>query len=115
MPKYGTFRYGKIAKYGRYNLVGTSKSIGPYVRYRMRNRSFDGSKTLFLSMIQERINVPSNTLIDRWRVKANDTEWVYMQATEVNSETFRVRIRSLESDGGYSPWIYGEKGKLQSL
>lgn len=114
MPKYGTFRYGRIAKYGRYNLVGGSKAIGPYVQYRMRNRSTDGAKTPFLSMASKRIDVPNPTTIDQWRIKANDGEWVYMQSTEVNTETLKVKIRTIGKDGQYSPWVIGEVGTLKS-
>lgn len=115
MPKYGTFRYGKIAKYGRYNLVaGSSKAIGPYVRYRMRNRSSDGSVTPFITMAQERIDVPATETIDRWRIRTNNSEWVYIQQTEVGVETFKVRIRSTDTSGGNTPWVYGERGTLQS-
>jgi hypothetical protein len=115
MPKYGTFKFAQ-AKYGRYDLqAGSTKAIGPYVRYRMRNHSHNGSKTEYVRMAHERIDIPASETIDRFRIRCNDEEWTYTQSVEVNGETFKVRIRSLEDDGGMSPWVYGEKGNLKFI
>jgi hypothetical protein len=114
MPKYGRFKYGRIAKYGRYNMgTGSDQAIGPYVRYKMRTRGEEAYP--FVVMNQERIEVPAKTLIDSFRVRANGGEWVYTQTDSVIGETQKVRIRSLESDGGVSPWVEGVKGNLKLI
>jgi hypothetical protein len=116
MPKYNTFKFGRIAKYGRYNLqAGTIKAIGPYVRYKMRHHMVNGTMSVYLRMAQERIDIPAEATIDRFRMRCNNGEWTYMQSVEVKGETFKVRIRSLEADGGMSPWVHGEKGNLKFI
>lgn len=59
MPRYGTFRYGRIAKYGRYNLATTDKrAIGPHTRYRIRLINEDGKYGEYITMSQERVALP---------------------------------------------------------
>jgi hypothetical protein len=116
MPKYGRFKFGRIAKYGRYDLrAGSSKVIGPYVRYRTRHIDHAGNRSDYVQMAQERIDIPADSTIDRFRMRCNDGQWVYTQSAEANAETFKVRIRSIEADGGRTPWVYGEKGNLKFI
>jgi hypothetical protein len=116
MPKYATFKYGIIGKYGRYDLGTSDKAaIGPYVRYRIRTINSD-DKSEYLMMAQERIDIPSGATIDRIRIRAGDDgDWVYLDTVEALGETQKVRIRGIESDGGYTEWVYGEKGNLKLI
>lgn len=111
MPKYKTFKYGKIAKYGKYDIRGGSQAVGEYVRYRMRYHDAKGNKSDYITMAQTRVDAPGS--VDRFRIRSNNDEWLYNQAAEVPKEVYTFRIRSLEGDGGYSEWVYHESAKLE--
>lgn len=114
MPQYSTFRYGRIAKYGRYKLTGTGRAIGPHVVYRMRTISPSSKYSEYLTMSKERVVLPPVGQVNKARVRINTNEWVYMQTDTIPKETYKVRIRSIESDGGMSEWVYGERAIMTS-
>lgn len=115
MPKYNTFRYGTIAKYGRYDLgTGIPDAIGPYIRYRMRLRSQDG-KGEHTVMFGNRIELPPNVNVGAVRIRCNDSDWVHIQSTEVGKETHTVRIRSIGPEGQLSDWVVGNKANLKLI
>ena len=115
VPQYGLFRYG-LKKYGRY-ILGTSDefAIGEYVRYRMRILEKSGYKTEYVQMANEwlTLSVPEGTPI---RIRANDGEWVRLQTEEIKDKNaYRVRIRSVDSKGNATEWVYGERGDLKEI
>ena len=91
---------------------GGGNALGPYVRYRIRTIPEEGRPSEFLTMARERVSIPSPHLI-RTRIRTNKGEWVTTQNEFIDKETIRVRIRSIEKDGGMSPWVYGDRGTLQ--
>lgn len=111
MPKYKTFKYGKIGKYGRYDLRGVKGSVGPYQRYRVRTIGADGNRSEYVTLIEDRIYI--NGRMRSFRLRAANEEWVYMNQVDVNGKAERFRIRSLESDGGYSEWVEYEEANLK--
>lgn len=114
MPQYGTFRYGQIGKYGRYKLSTTDgRAIGPHVAYRIRLIDSERKRGEYITMQRDRVSLPTEA--SRIRIRANKDEWVYTQTDEINADAYRVRIRSLSSDGGISEWVYGERANLNLI
>lgn len=115
MPKYGQFRYGRIGRYGKYDITTThSKAIGDYVQYRMRVRNANGESE-YLTMFQERVSIPSETTVSKVRIRANGGEWVHTQSDTIDKETFAVRIRTIGSNGQLSEWVESNKGNLKLI
>lgn len=113
MPEYGRHQYGRI-QYGKYKLVsdGSGSGLGPHVSYRIRTISHDGKTSDYLTMCRDRISIPSAHKV-RTRLRTNDEEWVYTQNETIQADAVKVRIRSIESDGGMSEWIYADRGHLK--
>jgi len=115
MPKYGLHKYGRF-QYGKYNLTGGGGSdgfeLGPHVRYRIRTRSPKGDISEFLTMYQDRLSIQSK-YIPKIRIRASNGEWVYPQSLSIAKEVSAVRIRSIESDGGTTEWVYSNRGSLK--
>jgi hypothetical protein len=117
MPRYGEFKYGKIHKYGKYNLSSGGNNsggmtLGPYTRYRIRLRDSNGVMSDFLTMYEERLSIPAGSKVDI-RMRADNGEWVRTQHYDVSGEMNGVRIRSIDSHGNTSEWVAGAKGNLQ--
>lgn len=116
MPRYKTFKYGRIAKYGRYNLGTTiKKAIGPHVMYRMRMIGLDGTRGEYITMFKERVECPAIGNVERCRIRINKGEWVYSQTDTIPADTYKVRIRSISSDGGMSDWVIGDRVNLKLI
>jgi hypothetical protein len=116
MPRYGTFRFGHIGKYGRYNLTtGQESAIGPYVRYRMRLLQQDGTQSDYITMINQRINIPSSATLDRFRIRADQNEWTYLQSVMIDYNSSNVRVRSLSPDGSASEWVTSNRANLKQV
>jgi hypothetical protein len=112
MPQYNTFRYGIIAKYGRYKLnTGGTRSIGPHVVYRIRLIFSDNSQSKYTTMTKNRISLPPGSF-NQIRVRTNDGEWNYTQRSEAPGDRYRFRIRSLSDDGGSTEWVYSDRANL---
>jgi hypothetical protein len=116
MARYGTFRFGQIQKYGRYTLGTTqSSAIGPYVRYRIRLLNNNGTVSKYIEMINQRITITSPTLLDRFRIRADNGEWVYMQSVVANYNTSNTRVRSILDDGSVTEWVNSNRGNLKLI
>lgn len=114
MPQYGTFRYGRIAKYGRYKLSTTdARAIGPHVAYRIRLINSSRERGEYITMLRDRVSLPNDST--RVRIRADKNEWIYTQVNEINTDAYRVRIRSISSDGGISEWVHGERANLNLI
>lgn len=116
MPKYGLHKYGRF-KYGKYVLSsgggsGGNHSLGPYTRYRIRTISHKGKKSEFLTMGEQRISIRSKETV-KTRIRANNGEWVRTQNEVIKADAVKVRIRSIEEDGGMTNWVYGDRGNLR--
>lgn len=113
MPNYGLHKYGRF-KYGKYRLSGGgagSASLGPYVRYRIRTIPEDGKPSDYTAMSGQRISIPSRDWV-KVRLRADKGEWVRTQREYIQANALKVRVRSLEGDGGKSEWVYAERGNL---
>ncbi|MDK2600667.1 hypothetical protein QO179_24545 [Bacillus stercoris] len=113
MPKYGLNKYSRF-KYGKYKMSSGGdggSGLGPYTQYRVRTIDSQGAKTPFVAMSKNKITISSKEKVNT-RIRANNGEWVRVQNETLEGETIKVRIRSIESDGGKSPWVYGDKGSL---
>jgi hypothetical protein len=113
MPKYNTFKYGKIAKYGKYDLKGVSGSVGEYIRYRVRYHDHAGNRSEYLTMVNQRFDVLGDTR--DFRIREKNGEWVYTNHAQVEGKPIKIRMRSIESDGGRSPWLYTEMANLNEI
>jgi hypothetical protein len=115
MPKYGLHKYGRF-KYGKYTLSSGGGSgehtLGPHVRYRIRTISENGKKSDFLTMCEDRVSIRSKETL-RTRIRANGGEWITTQNAVINTDAVKVRIRSIEKDGGITDWVYGDRGNLR--
>ena len=116
MPAYGRHQYGRF-KYGKYQLSsggggGGNYSLGPHVRYKIRTISFDGKRSDFLVMCEDRVSIPSNETVAT-RIRTNTGEWVYAQNAIIHTDTVRVRIRSVKDDIT-SEWVYGDRANLRT-
>lgn len=115
MPKYGLHRYGRF-RYGKYRLSAGGSggaSLGPHIRYRIRTISEDGTPSLYTAMHVKRISIPSTGWVPV-RMRADDGEWIRSARETIQANAAQVRIRSLESDGGRSEWVYAERGHLNT-
>ena len=113
MPKYGLNKYGTF-KYGKYYL-GSSKdgsALGPHVQYRIRTIASDGKKSEYITVHKDRVSIPSNYNV-RTRIRTNTSEWAYTQNETIDKDVVKVRIRSVDSDGKPSEWVYGDRGILR--
>jgi hypothetical protein len=118
MPKYGLNKYGRF-KYGKYVLSrdsGTgSFSLGPHVRYRVRNIQSDGTYTEYLTMCKDRMEIKGNHPKIRLRTldaSMTEREWVYTHHEIIGKEIFKARVRSIDSNGNQGEWVYSDKGTL---
>jgi hypothetical protein len=115
MPKYGLHKYGRF-KYGKYVLSSGggdgTHTLGPHIRYRIRTISHDGKTSEFLTMCKDRVSIRSKEVV-RTRIRANGGEWITTQNAIINDDTVKVRIRSIEKDGGMTDWVYGDRGNLR--
>lgn len=116
MPRYGEFQYGKLERYGKYDLSsgnngGNNMALGPLTPYRIRTYDYNGKPSFFLTMFMERISIPSDEKV-QIRMRANNGEWVRTQHDYIQDKTFNVRIRSVSSDGTESEWVEGVRGDL---
>lgn len=114
MPQYGLIRYG-LYKYGMYQLAtNDALAIGPHIPYRIRLIDKDGNKSEFLQMNSERvdISVSESTPI---RMRINDGSWVVTKTEEINEEAYKIRIRSVDSNGSKTQWVETERGNLKEI
>lgn len=112
VPKYGQFKYGTY-RYGRYELPAVSGALGPHIRYRMRFHTNDGTKGQYVTMCSDRVSL--HTQANRIRMRSNNNEWVYVQSESIDKEIFKVRIRSLNSNGEYSEWVTSDRANLKLI
>jgi hypothetical protein len=116
MPRYGTFRFGQIGRYGRYDITtGQSGAIGPYVRYRIRLLNQDGTSSDYTTMINQRIDITSPTTINQFRIRTDNGEWVYLQSVVANYNTSNVRVRSILNDGSATEWVMSNRANLKQI
>lgn len=111
MPKYGLNKFGRF-KYGKYILSsggGGNHSLGPHVRYRIRNISPKGKASEFLTMCEDRVGVKGKA---NFRIRSERNEWVYIQNEIIEADAVKVRIRSIEKDSGKTEWVYADRGSL---
>ena len=117
MPKYGLNKYGRF-KYGKYILSRANTegfSLGPHIRYRMRNIKHDGTYTEYLTMCKDRMEITGNHPQIRMRtldVNQSPGDWIYTQQEIISGDIFKVKIRSIDNNGNPSDWVYGDKGTL---
>jgi hypothetical protein len=116
MPNYGLHKYGRF-KYGKYVLSSggdgeESHTLGPHVRYRIRTIPHNGRASEFLTMCEDRVSIRSKEVV-RTRIRANGGEWITTQNEIINNDVAKVRIRSIEKDGGMTQWVYGDRGNLR--
>jgi hypothetical protein len=115
MPRYGEFQYGEIERYGKYELSNggvAGMSLGPLTPYRIRTYDSNGKMSFFVTMMRDRISVPSNGQPIQFRMRANNGEWVRTQNDYIQDQAFNVRIRSIDSKGNKSEWVEGVRGDL---
>lgn len=65
-------------------------------------------------MNTERISIPSSYPV-KFRIRANNGEWVVAQNEIIDADVPRVRIRSISKDGTPSEWVYGVYGNLYKI
>lgn len=112
MSKYGTFKYGKQEKYGRYTVQTDDQfSIGPHVQYRIRHHLTNASASAYITMIKESLLIPTLEPTT-FRVRANTGEWVYTESVSIHEEVYKVRVRSIGDNQETSDWVYGERIEL---
>lgn len=116
MPKYGEFRFGRLQKYGRYELKTTEGgALGPHVRYRIRFHHLEAGISEYLMMYQERLAFPTNGPAQKIRIRSNTGEWAYTQNEKINKEVYKVRIRSGSADQDTSEWVYSDRASLKLI
>lgn len=114
MPRYGEFQYGKLERYGKYNLSSGENggmALGPLTPYRIRTYDHNGNMSFFLTMFMDRISIPSDGKV-QIRMRCDNGEWVRTQHDYIQDNAFNVRIRSIDSNGNKSEWIEGVRGDL---
>jgi hypothetical protein len=118
MPKYNRIQYGKLHKYGKYIL--TSKpgdgefTLGEHTRYRIRFRSADGKVSNTVTLCADRISIPTGGQT-QIRMRSNGGDWVRTQNESIQGDVPKVRMRSIQSDGDTSEWVYSDRANLKQI
>lgn len=118
MPKYNRIQYGKLHRYGKYILTGRPDggdfTLGEHTRYRIRFRHEDGKVSDTVTLCANRISIPAEGNV-RIRMRSNDGDWIHTQTESIQKDMPKVRIRSIQSDGDTSEWVYSDRANLKLL
>ncbi|UNY39986.1 hypothetical protein KLEB273_gp052 [Bacillus phage vB_BauM_KLEB27-3] len=112
MKQYGNTPYGKIYKYGKYDVTTTDpESIGTDKKYRIKSI---GSSRIspYVTVSSTRAFIKNKNKPDI-RIRCDMGRWIYLNQAETNSKSDTFRIRSISSDGQKSKWIQSVKGSIQ--